>query len=167
MFYGSDMFPLLHLVISYHYCALHTILMMIFLVFVWLIFFFIALCLLAIVEGQNFNGRSVLWYDTIWHGFQIFWTLASSYLMLYSGCCQDLSRTLSGIQTLPNYEEEMDEHLTEESDTGKSVWVESSDSISNQTHKVEQIQVSKTWNLGLFPAFGLAWDSSDLILILC
>ena len=64
--------------------------------------------------------------------------------MLYSGCCQDLSRTLSGIQTLPNYEDEMVEHLTEESDTRKSVWVDSSDAISNQTDKAEQIQVSKT-----------------------
>ena len=56
----------------------------------------------------------------------------------------------------------MAEQLKEESDTGKSTWVESSDAISNQTHKAVQIQVSKTWNLGLFPASGLSWDSSDL-----
>ena len=100
--------------------------------------------MLAIVEGQIFNGRSRLWSATIWHGFQRFGTLETSYLMLYLGCCRDLSRTLSGIQTLPNYEDEMVEHLMEESDTRKSVWVESSDAISNQTHKVEQIQISKT-----------------------
>ena len=95
--------------------------------------------MLAIVEGQIFNGRSRLWSATIWHGFQRFRTMASSYLILYSGCCRDLSCTLSSIQTLPNYEEEMDEHLTKETNTGKSMWVESSDAISNKTHKEEQI----------------------------
>lgn len=100
-------------------------------------------------KNKNGSRQCVFYFCGLFVVFLILMKISTVGLLGYQieqhTISKDLSRTLSGIQTLPNYEEEMAEQLEEESDTGKSAWVESSDAISNQTHKVEQIQNSALW----------------------
>lgn len=100
-------------------------------------------------KNKNGSRQCVFYFCGLFVVFLILMKISTVGLLGYQieqhTISKDLSRTLSGIQTLPNYEEEMAEQLEEESDTGKSAWVESSDAISNQTHKAEQIQNSALW----------------------
>lgn len=100
-------------------------------------------------KNKNGSRQCVFYFCGLFVVFLILMKISTVGLLGYQieqhTISKDLSRTLSGIQTLPNYEEEMAEQLKEESDTGKSAWVESSDAISNQTHKAEQIQNSALW----------------------
>lgn len=67
------------------------------------------------------------------------------YQIEHNTMSEDLSRTLLDLWKLPNSEEERAKHLTEESDTRNTIWIDSSDAISIQTHKVEKIQNSALW----------------------
>lgn len=100
-------------------------------------------------KNKNGSRQCVFYFCGLFVVFLILMKISTVGLLGYQieqhTISKDLSHTLSGIQTLPNYEEEMAEQLKEESDTGKSAWVESSDAISNQTHKAEQIQNSALW----------------------
>lgn len=75
---------------------------------------------------------------------------------------KDLSHTLLDLRTLPNSKEERAKQLTEESDTRNTIWIDSSDAIAIQTHKVEKIQNSALWLKSESESFEQCIDRSKI-----